>query len=221
MLLHRLVMTLIASSHPAFRNSIGIPLQPRYFLLDIYRIASFTFISNTSGSSSYKFSLKISFILGSLLYKFSVYYCHLFLISFSSETTLPVLSLIAPQLELCGHVISFISLNRSLVLPILLLSSICLHLSMILCSLSCLAFFWNAAFSFLYSSYFPLLRISFRSCAIFKASSDRHLETFFLLTFGTFLYVVSFSIFRISFQSSSGSLYFIVRSLNLFFISTP
>ena len=82
----------------------------------------------------------------------------------------------------------------------------------------CLAFFWNAAFSFLYSSYFPLLRISFRSCEIFKASPDSHLETFFLLTFGTFLYAVSFNIFRISSQSSSGSLYFIVSSLNLFFL---
>ena len=66
MLFHRLVMTLIASSPPVFRNSIGIPSQPVAFLLDICHIASFTSISNTSGSS-YKFSLKISFILGSFL----------------------------------------------------------------------------------------------------------------------------------------------------------
>ena len=122
MLLHRLVMTRIASSPPALRNYIGIPSQPGAFLLDICRIASFTSISNTSGSSSYKFSLKISIILGYLLYTFSVYYFHLFFISFSFEITLPVLSFIAPQLELRYPVISFISLNRSLVLPILLSS---------------------------------------------------------------------------------------------------
>ena len=125
-------MTLIDSSPPAFRNSIGIPSQPGAFLLDICRIAYCTSISNTSGSSSYKFSLKISFILGYFLYRFSVYCCHLFFISFYSVYTLPVLSFIAPQLELRYTVIFFISLNRYLVLPILLLSSICLHLNMIL-----------------------------------------------------------------------------------------
>ena len=150
MLLHRLDTTIIASSLPAFRNSIGIPSQPGAFLLDICRIASYTSIYNTSGSSSYKFSLQISFILGSHLYIFSVYCCHLFFISYSSETTLPVLSFIAPQFELRDPVISFICLNRSLFLPILLLSSICLQLSMMLFSLSCLVFFWNAIFSFLF-----------------------------------------------------------------------
>ena len=149
MLFHRLVMTIIASPPPGFRNYIGITSQPGAFLLDICRIASFTSISNTSGSSSYKFILKISFILGSFLYRFSVYCCHLFFISFYSETTLPVLSCIALQLELRDPVISFISLNRSLILTILLLSSIFFHLSMMLCSLSCLAFFWNSALSFL------------------------------------------------------------------------
>ena len=103
-------MTLISSSPPSFINYIGIPSQLGAFQLDICRIASFTSISNTSGSSSYQFSLKISFILESFLYRFSVYFCHLFFISFSSETTLPVLSFIIPQLELREPVISFISL---------------------------------------------------------------------------------------------------------------
>ena len=182
MLLHRLVMTLIASSPPAFSNYICIPSQPGVFLLDICRIASFTSISNTSGSSSYKFSLKISFILGSLFF-------YLFFVSFSSETTLPVLSFIEPQLELRDPVIYFISLNRSLVLPIFLLSSICLYLYMLLCSLYCLTLFWKAVFIFLYSSYLPLLRISFRSYAIFKASLDSHLETFqWLILFNKLLW---------------------------------
>ena len=131
------------------------------------------------------------------MYRFSVYCSHIFFIFYSSETTLRILNFIASQLEFRDPVISFISLKKYHVLPILLLSSICLHLSMMLCSLSCLVFFWDAAFNFLYSSYLSLLNISFRSCAIFKASSDRHLEIFFLLTFGTFLYNVSFSIFRI------------------------
>ena len=111
MILPRLVMTLIASSPPAFRNSICISSQPGAFLLNICRILSFTSISNISDSSSYKLSLKLSLILGFLLYSFSVYCYHLFFISFSSETTLPVLSYITPQLELHDPVIYFISLN--------------------------------------------------------------------------------------------------------------
>ena len=126
MIFHRLVMTLITSSPPDFINSIGIPSQPGALLLDICRIDSVTSISNISGSSSYKFSLKISFILGSFQYRFSVYCCHLFFISFSSETILPVLCFIAHQFDLRDPVIYFIYLNSFLVLPILLLSSICL-----------------------------------------------------------------------------------------------
>ena len=60
-------MTLIASSPPPFMNTIDIPSQPGDFLLDICRIASFTDISNTLGSSSYKLYFKISFILRSFL----------------------------------------------------------------------------------------------------------------------------------------------------------
>ena len=61
-----------SSSPPTFMNYIGIPSGTGDVLLDIFRIASFISNYNTSGSSSYKFSLKISFILGSLLNRFSV-----------------------------------------------------------------------------------------------------------------------------------------------------
>ena len=53
--------------------------------------------------------------------------------------------------------ISLIFLNRSLVFPILLLSSISLHWSLRKAFLSFLAILWNSAFKWVYLSFSPLL----------------------------------------------------------------
>ena len=82
-------------------------------------------------------SMKVSFTLGSLLYSPSVYCCHLSFTSLSSVTTFPGLDFMAPHLALRDPVMCLISLKRSLVLPILLHSSICLHFSCIVCSFLC------------------------------------------------------------------------------------
>ena len=179
---------------------------PAAFLFDMCRSASFMSDSNTSGSSSYTVSMKVSFTLGSLLYSPSVYCCHLSFTSLSSATTFPGLDFMAPHLALRDLVMCLISLKRSLVLPILLLSSICLHFCCMLIYLPFLALLWKAAFNILYFLSSPLFLAFLRSSAIFIASSDSHFVTFFLLAFGTYLSAVSFTISLMSFHSSSGSL---------------
>ena len=122
------------------------------------------------------FSLKESVTFGSVLYSSSVYCCHISFTSFPSVTTFPVLSFMAPHIELWDPVISLMSL----VLPIILLS---LQPACIppLCFVHCIALLWKTASSLLYSLSSPLVRTSLRSSEIFTAWSDNHFVTFFLL----------------------------------------
>ena len=83
----------------------------------------------------------------SFLYSFSVYYCHLFLISFASVRSIPFLSFIEPIFTWHVPSVSLIFLNRSLVFPILLFSSISLHWSLRKAFLSLLAILWNSAYN--------------------------------------------------------------------------
>ena len=59
-----------------------------------------------------------------LLYSSSVYFCHLFLISFAFIRPIPFLSFIVPIFAWNVPLVSLIFLKRSLVFPILLFSSI-------------------------------------------------------------------------------------------------
>ena len=70
--------------------------------------------------------------------------------------------------------IPLIFLKRSLVFPILLVSSISLHWSLRKAFLSLLAILWNSAFRCLYLSFSPLLFASLLLTAICKASPDSH-----------------------------------------------
>ena len=101
--------------------------------------------------------------------------CHLFLISSASVRSIPFLSWNIP-------LVSLIFLKRSLVFPILLLSSISFHWSPRNSFLSLLAILWNSAFRWVYLSFSPLPFTSLLFSAIFKASSDNHLA--FLLLRG-------------------------------------
>ena len=67
-----------------------------------------------------------------------------------------------------------ILLKRSLVFPILFLSSVSLHWLLRKAFLSLLASLWNPAFRGLYLSFSPLLLTSLLFTAICKASSDSH-----------------------------------------------
>ena len=106
--------------------------------------------------------------------QFSVYSCHLFLISSASVRCIQFLSFIEPIFAWNIPLVFLGFLKRSLVFPILLFSSISLHWSLRKASLLLLAILWNSAFKWVYLSFSPLLFASFLFTAICKASSDSH-----------------------------------------------
>ena len=85
---------------------------------------------------------------------------HLFLISYASLRSILFLSFIKPIFAWNVPLVSPIFLKRSLVFPILLISSISLHWSLKKAFLSLLAILWNSAFRCLYLSFSPWLFVS-------------------------------------------------------------
>ena len=142
----------------------------------------------------------------SFLYSSSVYSCHLFLISSASVRSIPFLSFIKPIFAWNFPLVSQIFLKRSLVFPILLFSSISLHLSLRKAFLSLLATLWNSAFRCLYLSFSPLLFASLLFTAICKASPDSHFAFFHFFSMGVGLILVSCTMSWTSFHSPSGTL---------------
>ena len=109
----------------------------------------------------------------SFLYSFSVYFCHLFLISSASVRSVPFLSFIEPIFAWNVPLVSPIFLKTSLVFPSLLFSSISLHWSLRKSFLSLLAILWNSAFIWKYLSikqqrHMPLQQLRQRNWLIFK-----------------------------------------------------
>ena len=102
----------------------------------------------------------------SFLYSSSVYYCHLFLISSASVRSMPFLSFIEPIFAWNVPLVSLIFLKRSLVFPILLLSSISFHWLLRKAFFSLLAILWDSAFRWEYFSFSPLLFTSLLFTAI-------------------------------------------------------
>ena len=153
------------------------------------------------------------------LYSFSVYSCHLFLISSASVRSIPFLSFIEPIFAWNVPLESLIFLKRSLVFPILLFSSISLHWSLRKAFSSLLAVLWNSAFKWIYFSFSPLLFASLLFSAICKASLDSHFVFLHFFSLGMVLIPVSCTMSRTSVHSSSGTL---IKSspLNLFITST-
>ena len=92
----------------------------------------------------------------SFLYSYSVYSCHLFLISFVSVRSVPFLSFIEPIFAWNIPLVYLIFLKRSLVFPILLFSFISLHWPLRKVFLSLLAILWKSAFRWVYLSFSPL-----------------------------------------------------------------
>ena len=87
---------------------------------------------------------------------YSVYSCHLSLISSASTRSLPFLSLIVPSFWWNLPLISPILLKIFLIFPLLLFSSISLHCSLKKAFLSLLAILWNSAFFWVYLFLSPL-----------------------------------------------------------------
>ena len=173
--------------------------------------------SRMSGSKSVITPSWLSGSWRSFLDSYSVYSCHLFLISSASVRSIPFLSFIKPIFAWNVPLVSLIFLKRSLVFPILLLSSIYLHWSLRKAFLSVLAILWNSAFRCLYLSFSPLLFTSLLFTAICKASPESHFTFLHFFPMGMVLIPVSCTMSRTSVHSSSGTLSIRSNPLNLFF----
>ena len=166
--------TFIASFFRIWNSSTGIPSPPLALFVVMLSKAHLTSHSRMSGSRSVITPSWLSGSWRSFLYSSSVYSYHLFLISSASVRSIPFLSFIKPIFAWNVPLVSLISLKRALVFPILLVSSISLHLSLRKAFLSLLVILCNSAFKWVYLSFSPLLFTSLLFTAICKASSESH-----------------------------------------------
>ena len=142
------------SSFRVWSSSAGILSPPLALFAVLLPKAHLTSHSRMSGS---RWVSTLSWLSGSIkpfFVDFFCLYCY-FLIS-SSVRPLPFLSFIVPIFAWNVPFIFLISLKRSLVIPILLISSISLHCSLKKVLISLLAILWNTAFSWVYLSLSPL-----------------------------------------------------------------
>ena len=114
------------------------------------------------------------------LYSFSVYSCHLFLISSTSVRSVPFLSFIVPIFAWNVPMVSLIFLKRSLVFPTILFYSVSLHWSLRKCFLSLLAILWNSAFKWIYLSFSPLPFASLLVCQLFVRPPQATILPFYI-----------------------------------------
>ena len=136
-----------------WNTSAGTPSPPLALFIVMLSKAHLTSHSRMSGS---RWVITPSWLSGSwrsFLYSSSTYSCHLFLISSASFRSTQVPSFIVPVFAWNVPLVSLIFLKRSLVFPILLFSSVCLHWSLRKAFLSLLVILWNSAFKWLYLSF--------------------------------------------------------------------
>ena len=212
--------TFTASSFRTWNSSTGIPSHTlALFIVELSK-AHLTSHSRMSGSRWVITPLWLSRSWRSFLYSSSVHSCHLFLISSASVRSLPFLSFIEPIFAWNIPLISLIFLKRSVVFPILLLSSISLHWSLRKAFLSLLVILWNSAFKWEYLTFSPLLFASLLFTATCKDYSDNHFVFLHFFSLGMVLIPVSCTMSRTSVHSSSGTLSIRSSPLNLFLTST-
>ena len=158
--------------------------------------------------------MKIFFI------QFSMYSCHLFLISSASFRSIPFLSFIMPIFAWNVPLVSLIFLKGSLVFHILFFSCVSLHLLLRKSFSSLLPILWNSAFKWVYLSFslWPFAYLLFK--AIYKASSDDHFVFLQFFYLGMLLIPASCTMWQTSVHSSSGTLSISSNPLNLFLTST-
>ena len=193
--------TFTASSFRTWNSSTGIPSPPLALFVVMLSKAHLTSHSRMSGSRWVITPSWLSESWRSFLYSSSVYSCHRFLLSSASVRSIPFLSFIKHIFAWSVPLVSLIFLKRSLVFPILLLSSVSLHWSLRKAFLSLLAILWNSAFRWEYLSFSPLLFASLLFTAIWKASSDSHFAFLHFFSMGVVLIPVSCTVSRTSVHS--------------------
>ena len=156
----------------------------------------------------------------SFLYIWSVYSCHLFLISSASLRSIQLLSFIVPIFAWNISLVSLIFLKRSLVFLIILFSSISMHWSLRKSFLSLLAILWNSAFKCVHLFFSPLPFTFLHFTAIYKASSDNHFAFLHFFFLGMVFITASCTMSWTSVHSSSDTLSIRCNPLNLLLTST-
>ena len=167
-----ILSTFTASAFRIWKNSAGIPSRPLALLWCFLRPIWLHILECLApGEQSHHHGY-----LGHEDLFRTVFLC-IFLISFGSVRSIPLLSFIVPIFTWNVPLASLVFLKTSLFFPVLLFSSIYLQLSPRKAFLSFLAILWNSAFLFS----FPVTSLF---SAICKASSDNHFAFlhFFLLT---------------------------------------
>ena len=122
--------TFTASSFRIWNSLTGIPSLPLALFVVMLPKAHLTSHSRCLALGEWSHHRDYLGREDRFLYSSSVYSCHLFLISSASVRSIWFLSFIEPILAWNVPLVSLIFLKRSLVLPILLLSSISLHWSL-------------------------------------------------------------------------------------------
>ena len=169
----------MASSFRDLNSSAGISSNPLSLLIAVLLKAHLTSHSRMSDWVTNHMVLVIG-SLTSFLYSF-MHSFHRFLISSASTRSLSFLSFIVPTFGQNTPLMFPVFLERLLVFPFLLFSSIIEHCSLKKAFLSLLAIFWNLASNWMCVSLSPLLFSSLHSFTICKASSNNHFA--FLLFF--------------------------------------
>ena len=131
--------TFTASSFRTGNSSTGIPSPPLALFILMLPKAHLNLHAKMSGFRWVITPPWLSRPWRSFLYSYSMFSCHLFLISSASVRSIPFLSFIKPIFAWNVPLVSLIFLKRSLVFPILLFSSISLHWSLRKAFLSLLA----------------------------------------------------------------------------------
>ena len=130
--------TFTASSFRIWNSSTGIPSPPLALFIVMLPQAHLTLCSRISVFRWVITPSWLSVLWRSFLYSSSVYSCHLF-VSSASFQSISFLSLIVALFAWNIPLVSLIFLKISLVFPILLFSSVCLHWSLRKAFLSLLA----------------------------------------------------------------------------------
>ena len=122
--------TFTVASFRIWNGSTGIPSPPLALFIVMLPKAHLTSHSRMSCSRLVITPSWLSGLWRAFLYSYSLYSCHLLLVSLASVRAIPFLSFTESLFAWNIPLVSLIFLRRSLVFPILLFSSISLHWSL-------------------------------------------------------------------------------------------